>query len=196
MGIVQNMCDHVTWMDHGIVRSQGDPLEVTGEYLREVNEGEVQRHHDEDGVESGLGLNPTSGPFAFDGVKLIGPDGEAVPFGLSGAPLSLRVHWRTEELMPPPVLTIGLETESGVHLGTARIDSADLGILSAPGRHSVDYVFDSLPLAPGNYHIELSAHATGNTVELDRFASIPMVVRSDGYLIEGLFDLRGTWKVI
>lgn len=188
MGIVQNMCDHVTWMDHGRVRSQGDPLEVTSEYLREVNAGEALRHRDE--ATSGI---DKSGPFLFDGVKLVDSGGTAAPFALSGSAVAFRIHWRSKTVAPPPIVTLGIETESGVHLATARIDTGDLGIGSAPGRYTIDYVFDRLPLAPGNYHLELSAHTAGNTVELDRLSSIPMVVRSDGYLIEGLFDLRGQW---
>jgi hypothetical protein len=68
--------------------------------------------------------------------------------------------------------------------------------MGSTGRFFVDYAIDHFPLAPGNYTMKLVAREASSHVELDRFADTPMLVRSGGYVIDGMFDLRGAWGPI
>ena len=43
LGVVGDLCEQVTWMDHGVVRDSGEPSSVIANYLREVNAGEAER---------------------------------------------------------------------------------------------------------------------------------------------------------
>jgi ABC-2 type transport system ATP-binding protein/lipopolysaccharide transport system ATP-binding protein len=49
LGIVQKLCDHVAWLDHGTLRQEGNALEVVEAYIESVNEIENARmeHVDE-----------------------------------------------------------------------------------------------------------------------------------------------------
>jgi ABC-2 type transport system ATP-binding protein/lipopolysaccharide transport system ATP-binding protein len=50
LGIVQKLCDHVAWLDHGTLRQHGNALEVVEAYIESVNEIENARmeHVDEE----------------------------------------------------------------------------------------------------------------------------------------------------
>lgn len=190
MGIVQNMCDHVTWMDHGVVRAQGTALEVVGDYLHEVNNEEASRRPAE--AEGTAEPGPSTEAIAIEGFELIDGNGSITPFALSGQSVAVRVHWRATQPVDPPQVRLTIESEGGVVLATTALEpSSDL--MPSVGRFFVDYAIDHFPLSPGNYIVKLVARDASSHVELDRFADTPMLVRSGGYVIDGMFDLRGSW---
>jgi lipopolysaccharide transport system ATP-binding protein len=191
MGIVQNMCDHVTWMDHGVVRAQGTALDVVGDYLHEVNEEEAKRAPT---VEEHAEAEAPSHGLKLDGIELLDAEGRPVPFGLSGEPMMLRVSWHSDEPMDPPTLKLTLESEGGIHLATTTLHSSKDAQAQA-GRFAAEYVLPELPLAGGNYTLKLSAHSR-TQVLLDRFPEMPMLVRAGSFLIEGMFALPGEWSAI
>ncbi len=193
LGVVQNMCDHVTWMDHGVVRAQGTALEVVGDYLHEVNNEEAERRPSEgDGA---IDLSAHAEAVTIEGFELIDDQGSIVPFAQSGQSVSVRVHWRANRAVDPPQLRLTIESEGGVVLSTTALEPSSDALPSA-GRFIVDYAVDHFPLAPGNYIVKLVARDHGSHVELDRFVDTPLLVRSGGYVIDGMFDLRGSWGPI
>jgi len=193
MGIVQNMCDHVTWMDHGVVQAQGPALEVVGDYLSEVNNEEAARRPSDaatagDAADAGEAIH-------IEGFELINGKGDVASFALSGDTVSIRVHWRATRPVEVPQIRLTVESEGGVILATTALEP-DRNAIPSVGRFFVDYQIDHFPLAPGNYILKLVARDASSHVELDRFADTPMLVRSGGYVIDGMFDLRGTWGTV
>jgi len=193
MGIVQNMCDHVTWMDHGVVQAQGSALEVVGDYLHEVNNEEASRRPSE--IETDAEVSAPGEVVHIEGFELIDAKGDIAPFALSGDSVSIRVHWRTSRAVEPPQIRLTVESEGGVVLTTTALEPSPDATPSV-GRFFVDYAIDHFPLAPGNYIMKLVARDASSHVELDRFADTPMMVRSGGYVIDGMFDLRGSWGAV
>jgi ABC-type polysaccharide/polyol phosphate transport system ATPase subunit len=193
LGVVQNMCDHVTWMDHGVVRAQGTALEVVGDYLHEVNNEEAGRRPSEG--EGAVDASTHAEAINIEGFELIDGEGSIVPFALSGESVAIRVHWRANRPVEPPQLRLTIESEGGVVLSTTALEPTSDAV-PAVGRFFVDYAVDHFPLAPGNYIVKLVARDHGSHVELDRFADTPMMVRSGGYVIDGMFDLRGSWGAV
>jgi lipopolysaccharide transport system ATP-binding protein len=70
LGIVMNMCDTASWLDHGRVMADGKPMDVVGEYLHGVNDLEAERDLAES-KETVMGLTG-AGALTVDGVALIG----------------------------------------------------------------------------------------------------------------------------
>lgn len=196
LAVVQNMCDTVTWMDHGQVMAQGTALQVVGDYLHEVNNEEANRHpaEVEPGVD-GAALAAAAEAVKIEGFELIDAKGDIAPFALSGEQVAIRVHWRASRAVEPPQLRLTIESEGGTTLSTTALDPDPDAIPSA-GRFFVDYALDHFPLAPGNYIVKLVARDLGSHVELDRFVDTPLLVRSGGYVIDGMFDLRGRWSAV
>jgi len=105
------------------------------------------------------------------------------------------VHWRATRAVEPPQLRLTIESEGGVTLSTTALEPS-VGAVPSAGRFFVDYAVDHFPLAPGNYIVKLVARDHDSHVELDRFADTPLLVRSGGYVIDGMFDLRGAWGAV
>ena len=120
MGIVQGMCDTATWMDHGRVMAEGDPLSVVGKYLHGVNDKEAERDlaNDPDSFHPTTAVAPGHTSLRVEKLVLQDPDGEHVPFGISGAPLDIRVDWSTVGEFAEPRLVMHLLSSAGLHLAT------------------------------------------------------------------------------
>lgn len=186
LGVVQNMCDHVTWIDHGRVKAEGDALSVVADYLQEVNDEESERAGAE-GAESA----PTEG--IVESVEFLDASASTIPFAMSSEPLTIRLNWRAGVAPEPPEFVLSIESESGVHLGSSRA-SVDAASNAGDRLRSLDYRFGNLPLAAGNYTVRVDVHGSSSHVHLGRSEDLPLQVRAGGRIIEGMFELPGSWN--
>jgi lipopolysaccharide transport system ATP-binding protein len=187
LGVVQNMCDHVTWIDHGRVRAEGDALTVVADYLHEVNEEESDRATGETpAVPVGDGI--------IESVEFLDATSAAIPFAVSSDPLTIRVNWRAGVAPEPPEFVLAIESESGVHLGSTRA-TASTGENGGSGGRVLDYRFEHLPLAAGNYTVRVEVNVSSSRVPFGRTGDLPLQVRAGGRIIEGMFELPGSWRL-
>jgi lipopolysaccharide transport system ATP-binding protein len=191
LGIVMNMCDTASWLDHGRVMADGKPMDVVGEYLHGVNDLEAERDLAES-KETVMGLTG-AGALTVDGVALIGVRDTEVPFGLSGDPLSLRVDWTTDGSVPAPRLAIQIESEGGIHLATIAAEDGGRSEPTEAGPWSRTFRVDELPLAAGSYSIRVVATDPMTHSLLDRSEESTFTVRSEERIIDGMFDIPGEW---
>ena len=194
MGIVQGMCDTATWMDHGRVMAEGDPLSVVGKYLHGVNDKEAERDlaNDPDSFHPTTAVAPGHTSLRVEKLVLQDPDGEHVPFGISGAPLDIRVDWSTVGEFAEPRLVMHLLSSAGLHLATTYTPDGSPEPLGE-GRWSALCRFDSLPLAPGAYKIQVTATDVRTNVIFHKSDEYDLTVRAEGHSIEGVFALPAQW---
>ena len=194
MGIVQGMCDTATWMDHGRVMAEGDPLSVVGKYLHGVNDKEAERDlaNDLDSFHPTTAVAPGHTSLRVEKLVLQDPDGEHVPFGISGAPLDIRVDWSTVGEFAEPRLVMHLLSSAGLHLATTYTPDGSPEPLGE-GRWSALCRFDSLPLAPGAYKIQVTATDVRTNVIFHKSDEYDLTVRAEGHSIEGVFALPAQW---
>ena len=194
MGIVQSMCDTATWMDHGEVVMSGDPFDVVSGYLHGVNDKEAERERAEAMGQEGNRKSAPTGPdtLQLDNLVQQGPDGVPVAFAVSGEPLDLRVDWSTVGEFPHPHLVLHIETKAGLHLATSHAPERSQELLPE-GSWSAICRFESLPLAPGEYRIRMTAtdYRTSTIHHVGDYQ--PLMVRSGGHVIEGVFALPVSW---
>jgi len=196
MGIVQGMCDTATWMDHGQVMAEGDPLSVVGKYLHGVNDKEAERdlaeEADDDTFHPTTAVAPGHSSLRVEKLVLQDPDGEHVPFAVSGAPLDIRVDWSTVGQFAEPRLVLHLLSGAGLHLATTYTPDGSPEMISE-GRWSAICRFDSLPLAPGDYKIQVTATDVRSNVIFHKSDEYDLTVRAEGAFIEGVFALPAEW---
>jgi len=185
LGVVQNMCDHVTWIDHGRVRAEGDALTVVADYLHEVNEEESNRA-------TGETLVVPVGDGIIESVEFLDERSAAIPFAVSSDPLTIRVNWHAGVAPEPPEFILAIESESGVHLGSTRATTS-AGDNSGTGGRVLDYRFEHLPLAAGNYTVRVEVNVSSSRVPVGRTGDLPLQVRAGGRIIEGMFESPGSW---
>ncbi len=194
MGIVQSMCDTATWMDHGRVMADGDPLGVVGAYLHGVNDREAERESAEAHGQEGNRRAAPTGPdiLQLDNLVQQGPDGEPVSFAVSGGPLDLRVDWTTVGRFPHPHLVLHIETPSGLHLATSHAPERSQQLMDE-GSWSAVCRFESLPLAPGEYRIRVTATDFRTSAIHDVGDQQALIVRPGDDVVEGVFALDVSW---
>ncbi len=184
MGVVQNMCDHVTWIDHGQVVATGDPVTVVADYLQGVNDKETR-----DGKSDGFVAEDSSA--LVKSIEVLNADGHVTPFAVNREPLIIRTTWRGG--VSPEAIEFALEivTESGIHLGTARVTPPFEGAI---GDQRIDYRFDYLPIAPGNYTVRVHPLRASTRSHLVPPAEFSLQIRPSGHIIEGMIELPGNWE--
>lgn len=186
MGIVQNLCDSVTWIDHGRIREQGDPQDVVSGYLHEVNEAEEVARRS-----AGAGSNRNVRRRDVPSVELAGGAG-AAGLLVAGEPFGIRIDWSTCDSSVPPRMQFVLETESGIHLSTLHFDP-DAEAMTVASR-AAEFRGYELPLGPGNYVLRPTVVEGRGSHVVAHLDEIPFAVRMGGSGIEGMFVLPGAWS--
>ena len=194
--IVQTMCDRATWIDHGVVQATGNAIDVVGQYINQVNEREGEANAAAAEAAAGERVEKLGASLTVEGVEFVAADGQVTQFGLTGEPLTVRIHWRANEVVDWPVFSFAVDAESGQHLTTAGMQGRVEGIGPFHGAGTVDYRLDRLPLAPGGYVLNVAAHDPRGVSVVDRLDNaITLWVRPGERVVPGLIDLGGSWGV-
>jgi len=170
---LQRRCDQAAWLDAGVLKASGSPVDVVAAYRAAVAESEVlamEQHVPRVPVV----VQPRSGPPAepgrrwgsfeaeLSGVEIHGPDGPQHVFS-ADAPFRLLAHYRRYGTVEAPVLELSLRTDGGTQVwnSTARLPDAEGAslVLEMP----------RLGLGDGNYLVDLSlGNAAGAIYDVHR----------------------------
>lgn len=166
ISLVQQLCDHVAWMDHGVLQMVGDPAEVCNAYMAHVNSIESARiqaeqadEGDDDAETVAEGQEESqrrgTGEIEINRIEFFDPDGNSVPaIGVTGEPLTVRLFYQAAERLELPVFVVDIFHESGTHVaGPSSVSvGTPLEVVEA-GPGYVDCVFDEVLLNPGNFYL-------------------------------------------
>lgn len=189
LGVVGDLCDQVTWMDHGVIRDSGEPFEVIAKYLHEVNTDEADRRRSETGVDGLVGApaKPTES-------ELVNDDHQAVEFGITGQPINIRIALPEYLAAEEHTYSLIISTESGVVVGETEMSEA----MSKPGPlgeggYTVRCRFEPLLLAPGVYEGRVRVHGGVVPAEALRDLCFPIRVRAESSFPAGMFQFPALW---
>ena len=192
MGVMQNLCDQVTWLDHGRVLSDGIPLDVVGSYLHEVNAEEERRAALNEEIASDRIL---SGASLVHRAELLDVDGREIGFGRTGEPVVVRVHSDGAADGALPGFVLSVESESGILLGSTRASGALQSADGESGETFIECRLDPLLLAPGNYVVKISGVDLASNLPIGESWDLPLLVRAEGEVVNGLFEFPAQWSV-
>ena len=189
LGVIGDLCDQVTWMDHGVVRDSGEPSSVIANYLRGVNAGEAERLRLE---AEASGLLPS--PAKATESEMVDDSGNPLEFGVTGQPISMRVALPEVLATEEHTYSLMIQTESGVVVGETEMSApmAQQGPLA--NGYTIRCRFDPLLLAPGIYQGRVRVHG-GTTVRAEamRDFGFSFRVRAESSPPGGLLRLPATW---
>jgi ABC-2 type transport system ATP-binding protein/lipopolysaccharide transport system ATP-binding protein len=199
LGLVSDLCDRAVWLDHGRIRSLGPARDVVQQYLDEVNAQETggrtaHAASPEDQPRDGedVGRRGT-GEVRIVGLEFLGPQGEPVPFLLTGDEGTVRMRFRARESLPAAVLGLGFVHESGVTVAGPNSGVRPAAVPIARGEGYVDYHLPRVPLQPGNYRVSAAVVHQGHIYDYaDR--RFELVVRGGGEDEPGLTRFFGEWS--
>jgi ABC-type polysaccharide/polyol phosphate transport system ATPase subunit len=155
LSTVQMICDRVAWLDHGEIRSVGDPVRVCQEY-----------HVAMIGMPSGEGQTAVipqheTGMAKFTEVRLHGRSSDSKPVYRVGEPIEFRFELQTSTTIERTVFAVSVyrsdgdwivgqtSREANVFWPPAQIDGAQRGCL----------ILDPCCLGPGDYAAAFGAYS-------------------------------------
>lgn len=216
LGMVRGMCDRAAWLEHGVLRLEGNAGDVVNAYLAEVNEAELARLNEADAraaeaaraarlvVEaeaasdaersSDDGVVPSSRPIALGEIEFLNDAGEVVPAVRSRDALTVRMHYRCERPLPAPLFSFSVENEATVYVANPGMRKLDRTEGTIEGEGYVDYRIDPLMLSEGLYRISVAIHDSRSATCFDKLTHVRTLrVQPADRPIHGLVDLGGAW---
>ncbi|MEE9417280.1 MAG: ABC transporter ATP-binding protein [Acidimicrobiales bacterium] len=181
LAIMERLCDQVLWLHEGRPQMLGEPREIVREYRDFMTMGEAALPT-EDADDS----NPITH------VEVSSDDG--IPFGYTGAPLSIHAAYDLAEPVDDAYLTIRFQAqETDVFLGST---SAALN-QRLEGRGTVDVGIPILPIPPGQYAVEFQiTEGSGRNARIvaKRMARLP-VRPLEEIQIHDFVDINADWRI-
>ena len=189
LGLVQQLCDTVVWLEKGHVKMIGPATEVIAEYTGNTY-GNFAREDASSKTRWG------TGDAQVTQVAML--DGNDQPFDTlaSGGEIRIRLEMTSHMRIESPVLRIRLETMSGelVWSTSTQRGTATLRVLDGPA--TAVLTIPSLPLADGTYYVTVSiTDATGAT-EFDHCQHWAKVHITGGQPNDGgVVAIPSTWSI-
>ncbi len=189
LGLVQQLCDTVVWLEKGHVKMTGPASDVISEYTG-TTYGNFAREDASSKTRWG------SGEAQITQVTTLDASEQPIDTLSSGDEFRLRLELNSHVRIESPVLRVQMETMSGelVWSTTTQRGTATLRVLDGPAVAMLQ--IPSLPLADGTYYVSVSiTDATGAT-EFDHcqhWAKIHIVggQPNDG----GVVALPSSWSI-
>ena len=148
---IQKLCDRAVWLDKGTVKAVGKTNNVIDSYLSSVTTS--YRIDDRGRERSG------SGEIQLEVELLPNLAEQSVQ---TGNPLTVRMHWTSDQRIDNPALTLAVRNADGYLIGgSTNLSSTPVEPLG-PGSGWFDFAIPAVPLLPGSYHISVAASDTKN----------------------------------
>jgi ABC-type polysaccharide/polyol phosphate transport system ATPase subunit len=191
---VRRLCQRAIWLDHGVVRADGDAEEVTGAYLDEQVPAQRPRFKPQFGAVS----HQRWGTFQAEisEVELFNRDGVCPPYFKTGDYLCLRVHYLAHQRVERPAFGLAFYRRDGTHVNGPNSVRDGLEIPFIEGSGWVDYTIERLPLNQGEYELTVAIYDHDSTQAFDHQHRLyPLEVRSASlWLEEGLIHMAAGWQ--
>ena len=184
---VREFCDRAIWLDHGVVRRDGDPADVVDEYTETMLGAETT-----DGAESS---RRGDGRIKVTRTELL-VGGVPVDRFRNGDDVTIRLHWEAEQPVAKPVFSVTIASLAGATLTAPSTRDVDMVPDSLVGSGHVDVRFDAIPLVASQYvlHTEITGWGRQHVYDHVQKAQTFDVIAGDTKEIYGLVTLHPTWS--
>ena len=189
LGLVQQLCDTVVWLEKGHVKMIGPATEVIAEYTGNTY-GNFAREDASSKTRWG------TGDAQVTQVAML--DGNDQPFDTlaSGGEIRIRLEMTSHMRIESPVLRIQLETMSGelVWSTSTQRGTATLRVLDGPA--TAVLTIPSLPLTDGTYYVTVSITDATGAMEFDHCQHWAKVHITGGQPNDGgVVAIPSTWSI-
>ena len=156
---IQSICKRAIWLEDGEIQADGRPTDVVMAYLNHVAQVEQEKSL-QAGAPAGAEIVARrwgTGKVRITAVDLLDEFGQPSTVFYSGAPLSVRLHYETQEPISNPIFGLAIYHDSGAHIGgpNTRFGGLDIPRLDPSG--SVTYTIPALPLLEGQFVLSVAA---------------------------------------
>lgn len=184
---VREFCDRAIWLDHGVVRRDGDPADVVDEYTETMLGAETS-----DGAE---GSRRGDGRIKVTRTELL-VGGVPVDRFRSSDDVTVRMHYQAAEPVPKPVFAVSIASLNGATVtAPSSRDAGDVPDL-IEGSGYVDVRFEKIPLIPSRYvlHTEISGWGRQHIYDHVQNAQTFDVIAGETNETHGLVTMHPSWS--
>jgi ABC-type polysaccharide/polyol phosphate transport system ATPase subunit len=151
---VRRLCNRALWLDHGVVKSEGEPDEVVRAYINASLE-EHGTHVWELGDAQDRGRHMGSGEVEITGVAPLDGQGRPCDSFLNGSPFVVRIDYRCRQPVTHWAFGLSIYAEDNTWITSPNSVEQNCRLrFSESG--SIYYVVDELPLKAGNYELTVT----------------------------------------
>jgi ABC-type polysaccharide/polyol phosphate transport system ATPase subunit len=184
---VREFCDRAIWLDHGVVRRDGDPADVVDEYTETMLGAETT-----EGAESS---RRGDGRIRVTSTELL-VGGVPVDRFRSSDDVTVRMHYQATEPVPKPVFAVSIASLNGATVtAPSSRDAGDVPDL-IEGSGYVDVRFEKIPLIPSRYvlHTEISGWGRQHIYDHVQNAQTFDVIAGETNETHGLVTMHPSWS--
>jgi ABC-2 type transport system ATP-binding protein len=189
LGLVQQLCNTVVWLEKGRVKMVGDANDVIASYTGNTYGNFAQ-------VDAGSKTRWGTGDAQVTQVALLDANEQALDTVESGGAIRVTIELNSHVRLESPVVHVRLETVTGelVWATSTQRGTATLRVLDGPAR-AVLHV-PSVPLAEGTYYVSVViTDATGST-EYDHCQHWTKLHVSGGEANDtGIVSIPSSWSI-
>jgi ABC-type polysaccharide/polyol phosphate transport system ATPase subunit len=171
LDMVSRFCDEAIWLDHGVIRGQGDPRRVIDAYLLDVAAAEntalnrsstttvvATAHEQPEDMMKAVEGRWGSREAEITAVEFVRNDGASAHVFESGEPLAIRMHVRAHQPLEDFVFGVALFTADGVCCYGTNTDIEGAEPREFSGDAEVGFAIESLCLVAGTYRVDVAVH--------------------------------------
>ncbi|MEY4401352.1 MAG: hypothetical protein RL072_1217 [Actinomycetota bacterium] len=189
LGLVQQLCNTVVWLEKGRVKMVGDANDVIASYTGNTYGNFTQ-------VDAGSKTRWGTGDAQVTQVALVDTNEQPLDTIQSGGEIRVAIEINSHVRLESPVVHVKLETVTGelVWATSTQRGTATLRMLDGPGRAVLHA--PSVPLAEGTYYVSVViTDATGGT-EYDHCQHWAKLHVSGGQANDsGIVSMPSTWSI-
>ena len=149
---VQSLCDRAIWLEEGVIRMAGPPVEVVTDYLDSIRPEESARLQ---ASRQALGGEKRWGSMRAEilDVRFYDHLERERRVFVTGESFMARITYHAHDRIEKPMFGVAIYNDKGVHINGPNTVFSDYPIPWIEGRGTVDYIIESLPLLEGTYFL-------------------------------------------
>lgn len=190
---VRRLCRRAVWLDHGILREDGEVGEVVQHYIESVHYQDARLPERDSAPspeelaslplmveENAMGQGETvpeaicrnrgrwgTKEIEITGVRFLDAEGRSVPSVPAGSALTVVISYWAKRPIAEPSFGLSLYREDGLHVTGDVVAARDLGLACANGRGEVHYHIPALPLVGATYFCSAAVFSRDQSVTYD-----------------------------
>jgi ABC-type polysaccharide/polyol phosphate transport system ATPase subunit len=145
---VLRVCDRAVMLEHGAIRSAGDPKEVVREFRLVMAKKDLA-----------YGWDSGTKEIEIVSASVFGADGQGREWYAPGDELTIQMDLRANASVEDPVASFAIHDQRNQLVFGTNSDWRNVRWPRFEGKHRVQFVLKTLPFVEGRYYVTLGVHA-------------------------------------
>ncbi|MFM8955014.1 MAG: ABC transporter ATP-binding protein [Actinomycetota bacterium] len=189
LGLVQQLCKEVIWLDIGRSKQRGSAAEVIAAYAGGTTAHSAHRN------EASANRRGT-GDARINSIELLNRDGTAIQTVESMQEIAIRIELSAHARIESPILQVQISRLNGDVIWSTSTRRATNTIKALEGAATATLKIDSLRLLEGNYFLSATVTDSTGSTEFDNCQNwLQFNVRKTNLFDDGVLALESNWHL-